>query len=244
MPNNSNLTKVIISFEHVVKTYTDDGSGIGLKDITFQIKEGEFVCIIGESGGGKSTLLKLITGIEEPTSGKVARPKNVSEVFQSYALLPWATVLDNVALILRINNVPEKDAIKESMHYLDMMGLRGFENRYPRELSGGQQQRVGIARALAVEPRVLLLDEPFSNLDPKLTGELHHDLIKIWSKNKKTVVMVSHSIEEAVALADKIILLKNFRVEKIFDINLRRPRQEQSRDFIWEVLKIRKEFFR
>jgi len=164
-------------------------------------------------------------------------------VFQSGALFPWLNVFENVALGLRAKNVDDKKVEIICDKYIEMAGLAGFEEKFPHELSGGQKQRVGLARALAVEPKVLLLDEPFSALDTGTTEELHKDLIKIWQQTKKTIVMVSHSIEEAVTLADRIMLMKAGVVEKTFSITLPRPRREQESDFMHDVQTIRKKFF-
>src|SRR5262249_34994340 len=144
---------------------------------------------------------------------------------------------------LRANNLSKRKANQAVAKYLDMMGLVDFLSKFPRELSGGQRQRVGIARALAVEPQVLLLDEPFSALDAKTTEELHKDVLNIWSQTRTTIVMVSHLIEEAVSLADRIILMKNFSVSTVFTIDLPRPRRESGELFSHEVNKIRREFF-
>ena len=232
-------SKTIISFDHVSKSFEE--TAIALRDASFEIKEGEFACIIGPSGGGKSTILRIIAGLEKETSGTVKKPENISMVFQSGALLPWLTVLENVSLGLH----GEKNHVhRESEKYIAMMGLKEFLEKYPHELSGGQRQRVGIARALAVQPAVLLLDEPFSALDPKTTEELHKDLIKIWEETKTTIVMVSHLIEEAVTLAEKILLIKNFSIDHTFSITLPRPRRENEAGFAHEVSGIRREFFK
>ena len=233
----------IIRFEKASKIY-QPGDEVALRDATFEIATGEFFCVIGPSGGGKSTILELIAGLKDISSGTVIKPENVSMVFQAGALLPWLTVLQNVALGLEAKRLPKTEIHATSIKYVEMMGLKGFEEKYPRDLSGGQRQRVGIARALAVKPSVLLLDEPFSALDPKTTEELHQDIIKIWQETKTTIVMISHLIEEAVSLADRILLIKNHTVGHIFTINLPRPRRENEATFAHEVLQVRKEFFK
>ncbi len=241
MQNDSNLNNIII-FSNVGKIYPPDE--VALRNVTFEVKEGEFVCIIGPSGGGKSTILKIMAGLENQFSGAIAKPENISMVFQSGALFPWLSVFDNVAMGLRALNFPESKTKEECLRYIKMMELDGLIEKYPRELSGGQRQRVGIARALAVNPSILLLDEPFSALDAKTTEELHQDIIKIWRETKKTIIMVSHLIEEALSLADRVILMKNFTVDKIFNIELPRPRHEQGEAFTKLMLEVRKEFFK
>jgi NitT/TauT family transport system ATP-binding protein len=241
MPNDSNLNNPIISFDRVSKAF--EGGAVALRDVSFSVSRGEFVCIIGPSGGGKSTILNIIAGLEKETSGMVKKPKNISMVFQSSALLPWLTAHENV--IFGLEGHVDKDAIqKEGEKYLLMMELGGMAKKFPRELSGGERQRVGIARALAVKPSVLLLDEPFSALDPKTTEELHKDLIKIWRETKTTIVMVSHLIEEAVALSERVMLIKNYTVQKTFSIDLARPRRENEAEFAKVVLEVRREFFK
>ena len=166
-------------------------------------------------------------------------------VFQTIALFPWLSVFENVALGLRAkHNLPESAIIRTATKYIEMMNMSGFVTKYPHELSGGQRQRVGIARALAINPKVLLLDEPFSALDPKTTAELHDDVIRIWRETGKTIIMVSHLIEEAVSLADRVLLVKKYTVSHEFTIDFPYPRREQAVDFSREVLKIRKEFFK
>jgi len=240
---NATDSNNLIVFDHVSKVYEDTGKELALKDVSFSVTRGEFLCIIGPSGGGKSTILKLIAGLEEPSSGKLIKPDRISMVFQSGALFPWMTAAENVALGLEAKHLPKNEIISATEKYLGMVGLKTMEGKYPRELSGGQKQRVGIARALATDPEVLLLDEPFSALDPITTDELHRDLISIWEQTRKTIVMVSHLIEEAVSLADKIILVKNLTVDHLFSIDLHRPRRENEAAFAHEVLGVRKIFF-
>jgi NitT/TauT family transport system ATP-binding protein len=241
--------KTIISFEKVAKVYTEPYDVV-LKDISFEILEGEFICLVGASGSGKSTIIEIIAGLEKETGGKVIKPAEISMAFQAGALFPWLTVRENVEFGLRAKKENgETDlsdvALKsEAEKYIAMMKLDEFKEKYPRDLSGGQRQRVGIARALAVSPAVLLLDEPFSALDPVTTAELHDDMLHIWQTTKKTIIMVSHIIEEAVSLAGRIFLIKNKGIDMVFPINLPYPRRDQEVDFTREVLKIRKEFFK
>lgn len=242
MHNDSGLNK-IIQFDKVSKSF-DDGKDVALRDVSFSVSPGEFVCLIGPSGCGKSTVLNIIAGLEKETSGKVKRPPNVSVVFQSGALFPWLNVFENVAFGLRARAIKGKQLERASLYYIDLMKLNGLEEKYPHELSGGQKQRVGIARALAVNPSVLILDEPFSSLDPKITAELHGDLLDIWAKSRQTIVMVSHLIEEAVSLAERVILMKNYSIAETFNVRIKYPRRDQAEEYIKEVHKIRNEFFR
>ena len=242
MPNDSNSNNLIV-FSGVSKIY-EPTKEVALRDVSLSVERGKFVCIIGPSGGGKSTVLKLIAGLERPSSGTIVNPSHSAMVFQAGALLPWLSVYENVALGLsgRHGSAAKIGATVEK--YIALVGLSGMEQKCPRELSGGQRQRVGIARALAVNPEVLLLDEPFSALDPKTTEELHQDLLKIWSATGKTIVMVSHLIEEAVALADEVILIKDYTVARTFPISLPRPRRANEASFAHEVTEVRKEFFK
>ena len=227
-----------IVLEHVGKSYVTPPSLV-VRDVSLVIRRGEFFCLIGPSGCGKSTVIKLMAGIEVPTVGKVTRPDHVGMVFQSYALLPWLTVEANVAFAARMRGFDEDKVDEVTETYLRMVHLEGFAKRYPRELSGGQRQRVGIARALAVEPEVLLLDEPFSALDPLMVDELHEDLLRIWGETGKTIVMVSHHFEEAVLLADRIGVILEGTLERVIEIGLPRPRDEADPAFMTEVQKLR-----
>lgn len=227
-----------IVFEHVDKSYETPPSYV-VRDFSLSIRAGEFFCLVGPSGCGKSTVLKLMAGIEEPSAGTVVRPERIGMVFQSYALLPWLTVEENVAFPARMLRFPEETIEADTVRYLDMVHLAGFAKKYPRELSGGQRQRVGIARSLIVNPNVLLLDEPFSALDPVITDELHEDLLKIWSATQKTIVLVTHHFDEAVTLADRVGIMRDGALETIVPITLPRPRNEQSAAFALEVQKMR-----
>lgn len=214
----------MITLEGVEKRFAD--GGYALQDIHLQVKDKEFVSIVGPSGCGKSTLLRIIAGLEEKTAGVVGAPNKLAMVFQSAALLPWKSTLDNAAFGLAMHSV--KTARKQARDRLAEVGLAGYEERLPRALSGGQRQRVGIARALAVGPEALLLDEPFSALDSFTTRNLHQDLLKIWRSNGMTVVLVSHSIEEAVELADRVVVMHQGKILKTFTVDLPRPRKREG----------------
>jgi NitT/TauT family transport system ATP-binding protein len=224
------LTK-IIDFAAVSRIYKAV-KVTAISDVSFTVDEGEFFCIIGPSGCGKSTILRLIGGIEEQSGGTIEKPDEVSMVFQSGALLPWMTVEENVSLVNKVKGLSSLKTDELTTKYLRMVDLEAFRFRYPRELSGGQKQRVGIARALAVEPKVLLLDEPFSALDPLTTDELHAYLLRIWRETGKTIVMVSHSIEEALFLSDRIAVMKQGTIKEIVEVELKRPRKEESKEFL------------
>ena len=228
-----------ISLKNVSKVYKT-AKVTALSDVNLDVNSGEFFCIVGPSGCGKSTILKLISGLEQVTTGEVIAPKEISMVFQSGALLPWMSVEENVSFVVGTKGLSKFKTEEQTTKYLRMVDLEGFRFRYPRELSGGQRQRVGIARALAVEPEVLLLDEPFSALDPVTTEELHTYLLKIWKETGKTIVMVSHLIEEAILLSDKIAVMKQSKIEQIIDVNLKRPRSEGSKDFLKTMEEIKK----
>lgn len=231
-----------IEFHNVEKTYPGEKHPV-VRGVTFSVAQGEFVCLIGQSGSGKTTILKMIAGLEEPTGGIVQKPGHVAMAFQLGALFPWLTVYENVALGLREKKISEGEISRAVERELRAMNMHAFAQKYPADLSGGQRQRVGIARALAVDPEVLLLDEPFSALDPKTTAELHDDIIAIWRQTKKTIVMVSHVIEEAASLADRVILVRGGTIDTIFPIDLPYPRRE-SENFHHDVMRIRREFFK
>jgi len=227
-----------IVLERVDKSYAGSAAYV-VRDFSLSITRGEFFCLIGPSGCGKSTVIKMIAGIEPPTSGAVTRPERIGMVFQSYALLPWLTVEANVAFAARMAGFAAKKVETLTRRYLKMVRLEDFAKRYPRELSGGQRERVGLARALAVEPDVLLMDEPFSALDPVMVDQLHADVLRIWAETGKTVVMVSHNFEEAVFLADRIRIIRDGRLEKVVQVDLPRPRNEGDPAFATQVRQLR-----
>lgn len=235
--------KPIVEFKNVSKTF-HPGNQPALRDVSFTVNDGEFLCLIGPSGEGKSTILKIISNLEKETSGTVVCPPKVSMAFQTVALFPWLTVMENILMGLEAENIPASQAKVIAKKYIEMMKLTELVDKRPIDLSGGQRQRVGIARALAVDPHVLLLDEPFSALDPKTTAELHDDIIAIWKETKKTIIMVSHIIEEAVSLAERILLIKKYTIAETFTVDIPYPRRDAETHFMHEVTKIRKEFFK
>ncbi len=241
MQNDSNSTKHIITFKNVWKRYEEND--LGLIDIDLAITKGDFVALIGPSGCGKSTLMKIVAGLEAPTEGVVEKPERVSLVFQNGALFPWLSVKDNVMVGARAIGGTEIDQRERTENAIAKLGLADFSEKTPRELSGGQRQRIGIARALASNPEVLLLDEPFSALDPKTTEELHRDISLLWQQTGATIIMVTHLIEEAVALANRIIIMKEFRIVGDYPVTMTHPRREDGATFGLEVRKIHKAFF-
>ncbi len=206
-----------------------------LKDISFSIAAGRFVCVVGPSGCGKSTLLKVLAGLQAPSAGKVLLDdmplqgpgKNRAMVFQSASLLPWRTVLRNITYGLEIQGFSFQDAEKIAGDFIDLVGLSGFEESYPREISGGMQQRVNLARALVTNPGLLLMDEPFANLDPQLRNFMQAEVERIWEQTRQTTLFVTHLIDEAIFLADEIIVLtaRPGRIKTIVPVDFPRPRK-------------------
>ncbi len=229
----------IIVLSHVNKSYEIKPKKWAVADLSLSVKKGEFFCLVGPSGCGKSTILKMIAGLQDVTTGHIIKPDKISMVFQSDALLPWLTVEQNVSIVAKMYGFSQEKVKEITVRYIKMVGLEQLRKKYPRELSGGQRQRVGIARALAVETEVLLLDEPFSSLDPMTTDELHNDLLNIWKNTQKTVFMVSHLLEEAVILADRIGVMKEGTLKSNVTVSLPRPRVENS-DFLNQVAQVKK----
>ena len=237
----------IISASSVSYTYTNIETGERLdvlKDISFNVHKGEFVSIIGPSGCGKSTFLKILTHLIPMKKGTILTDtKKIAVVFQNFALFPWLTVKENIAFGLKMSGVSKKERNIIAEEKIDEVGLRGFDNKYPGELSGGMKQRVGIARALAMSPDVLLMDEPFSSLDALTAEKLRTELHDIWLKYKMTVIMVTHLVEEAVELSDKIVVFSQRPsvVKKVIEITLPRPRNKRSQEYYDLVDSIAKE---
>ena len=221
---------------------TSDHEITALADVSFDIRDNEFFCVVGQSGCGKTTLLNLLAGFEQPTAGSVAIDgDSISEpswdkavVFQEHALFPWCTVRRNITFGLEMKGLDREEQRRISDHYIALVGLRGFEDRYPNELSGGMAQRVAIARALAVDPSLLLMDEPFGALDVQTRSYMQRELLKIWQAEPKTVFFVTHSIREAVMLGDRVLILSRGpgRVKEILDIEAPRPRAEDDEEII------------
>ena len=229
-------SEYILSTKSVDKSFKLDSSKQKvLDDISVDVKPGEFVCFVGPSGCGKSTLLRLISGLMKPDSGEVTmKPKTkLAFVFQNFGLFPWLTVKQNIGFGLKMTGVPKEVIDREVKKQIAQMCLQGFETKHPKELSGGMKQRVGIARALSVKPDILLLDEPFSALDTFTAENLRQDLLNIWQKQQLTVVMVSHLVEEAVELSDRVVVFsaKPGRIKKEVNISLSRPRNKRSTQF-------------
>lgn len=239
---NSNI---LLNLEHVYQVYSS-GQNLftAVEDINLTLSEGQFVALLGPSGCGKSTLLRIIAGLQKPSQGKVLyrnQPLHgvnpyASIVFQTFALFPWLSVLDNVDLALKVKGIEANERKKIAIDLLDRVGLDGFESAYPRELSGGMRQKVGFARAMAVEPELLCLDEPFSALDVLSAEALRGELLELWTEGKiptKAILMVSHNIEEAIFMADRIVVMDKEPGRIISDImiDIPHPRQRKSVEF-------------
>jgi NitT/TauT family transport system ATP-binding protein len=234
----------LLELKNITKEYVDDRGKkiVVLNSINLSINHHEYISIVGPSGGGKSTLLRIIMGLEKCTTGEVllkGEPlkgkvdPHMAMVFQSFGLFPWLTVVENVEFGLESNHIPKEERRKKSLNIIQEVGLEGFENAYPRELSGGMKQRVGIARALVLDPEVLLMDEPFSSLDPLTAEALREEILKVWSNRLTTpdvVIMVSHNVEEAVYLSDRVVVLSHRPASVVKDVNIDIPRPREKRD--------------
>lgn len=214
-----------------------------IRNIDFRVHENEFLVVLGPGQCGKSTLLRIIAGLESADTGQVmmhgeavtkAGPDR-GIVFQGYMLFAWKTVLGNVELGLKLAGIPRQRRKEVAMHYIDMVGLKGFENHYPHQLSGGMKQRVGIARAYATSPEVLLLDEPFGQLDAQTRVFMQHETARLWEHERKTVIFVTNNIDEAIFLADRIVVMEGKlpgHIKKEYTVDLPRPREHTDLEFL------------
>ncbi|HEX7230730.1 MAG TPA: ABC transporter ATP-binding protein [Candidatus Binatia bacterium] len=260
--NGLNASKALVQIQGVSKSFhktvKENTTEIkALSDVSLSIRENEFVSIIGPSGCGKTTLLKMIDGLIPYDSGTIVIDgtpvtgpgPDRAVVFQSFALLPWRSVLANVEFSLELRQLSKEERTKTARDYLQRVGLADFENHYPHELSGGMQQRAGLARALAVNPAILLMDEPFGAVDAQTRQLLQEELLELWQRERKTVIFVTHSMDEAVYLSDRVVVMspRPGKVAEILDVPLPRPRvSEEVRrhakfvdltNYIWESLK-------
>lgn len=265
MAGNSPVRAVKAEIRHVVKKFNGrNGEVTALNGVDLNIGENEFVCVVGPSGCGKSTLLNILGGLDTPTEGRVlVDGKEVNGpspergiVFQQYALFPWLTVKKNVEFGLRQQKKSREECEEIAQKYLKMVDLEEFANAYPKELSGGMKQRVAIARAYAVNPKLLLMDEPFGALDAQTRTQLQSDLLETWEKEQKTCFFITHDVEEAIILAERVIVMhaRPGRVKEIVDIDIPYPRDQATKmsprflelkNYIWkqvyeEYLAVRK----
>ncbi len=249
-----------IKIEDLCVSFPDKEGGspvVALQNINLDIRQGEFISLLGPSGCGKTTLLRTIADLQQPTSGRISvrglspreirLQKKYGIVFQNPVLYEWRTVRRNVCMPMEMMGIPKKDRTARVTKMLELVGLMEFGKKYPHELSGGMQQRVGIARALAIKPEILLMDEPFSALDEFTKEKLHEDLLRIWKKTNKTILFVTHNIQEAVFLSDRVVVLSPHpgRVSAVVDITLDRPRSldiKNTPEFNELVVKVRKSF--
>lgn len=235
------MSKIVIN--EVSKAFRNKGSVFkSLDGISLDIKEGEFLCVLGPSGCGKSTILRLIAGLDKPSSGEILMDNEAiygpdykrGMVFQEYSLFPWRSVIDNVAFSLEMKGMGEEDRYKIAEEYLKTVGLHKFKESKPHELSGGMKQRVAIVRSLAGDPEVLLMDEPFGALDVQTRNQLQRDLLKIWEDQGKTIIFVTHSVDEAVFLGDRVVLMSKGpgKISKVFNVDIKRIRDRLDPEFL------------
>ena len=222
--------------------FSDKGYFTAIKDVSFDVNDGEFLVILGPGRCGKTVLLNIIAGLEQQTEGKVVyngrewkgvNPE-ISMVFQKLALMPFKTVMENVELGLKFRGMSKGQRREIAQHYIELVGLKGFEKSYPTQLSGGMKQRVGIARAYAADPKLLIMDEPFGQLDAQTRYQMQEEILRIWEKEKRTVIFVTNNIEEACYLGDRIILLSYCpaTVKEVYPISIPRPRDMVSEEFL------------
>ncbi|MDD4299345.1 MAG: ABC transporter ATP-binding protein [Methanomicrobium sp.] len=233
----------LLSIENMKKVFSEgeDDEVVALEDVNLEISDEEFICLVGPSGCGKTTLLRIIAGLDAPSFGSaLLLGKSISGpdpkrgmVFQEYSLFPWLKVIDNIGFGLEIKGVPKEERIKTSRKYLELVGLSQFADSFPHELSGGMRQRVAIARALANDPKLLLMDEPFGALDAQTRNMMQRELLEIWQRAKKTIIFVTHSVDEAVFLADRIVVMspRPGNIKEIVDVNIPRCRDRTAPEF-------------
>jgi NitT/TauT family transport system ATP-binding protein len=232
-----------LAVRDVSKTFERRGERVkALDHVSLDAEFGEFVCLLGVSGCGKSTLLQIVTGLEQPSEGEVlieAQPVNgathpkAAVVFQEHGLFPWMTVEQNVGFNLKAKGAPREERRAAAKEFITLVGLDGFERRYPHELSGGMRQRVGLARALTTRPKLLLMDEPFGALDAQTRGVMQGELLRIWAAHRATILFVTHGVDEAVLLADRVAIMspRPGRIRHVMTIDLPRPRDPTSAPF-------------
>jgi len=252
------VTRALVAIRGVSQHFGADGASVSaLEGIDLEVPDGQFVSVVGPSGCGKSTLLSLVAGLRLPSRGAVLcdgepitapMPRKVGMIFQEANLLPWLSAVDNVAFPLKLRHVPKRERLDAAARMLELTGLAGFEHRLPHQLSGGMKQRVAIARGLVQNPAVLLMDEPFASLDEQTRMVLGDELLRIWSETRKTVLFVTHSLNEAVYLADRVVVL-SARPGRVVDdvlVDLSRPRSFAMttserfgalKDRIWQHIK-------
>jgi len=247
-------TKIVV--DHASKLFLE-GSVIAFRNVDLHVRSNEVLCIVGPSGCGKTTLLRCIGGLLTPNSGRVLidgqtvngpRP-GIAIVFQHFGLLPWKSVEGNVAFGLKIAGAPRELIAQRLDHYLKLVGLTGFENHFPYQLSGGMQQRVGLARALAIDPEILLMDEPFASVDAQTREVLQEELLRLHDRERKTMIFITHSIDEALILGDRVAVMASRpgRVKEVLQVEFPRPRDPAAvraharyaelRNHIWEELR-------
>jgi len=247
-------SKIVV--DHASKLFLE-GSVVAFRNVDLQIRNQEVLCVVGPSGCGKTTLLRCIGGLLAPSSGQVlidgqavdCPREGVAIVFQHFGLLPWKSVMDNVAFGLRIAGAPREVITQRLDHYIQLVGLAGFENHYPYQLSGGMQQRVGLARALAIDPEILLMDEPFASVDAQTREVLQEELLQLHERERKTMIFITHSIDEAIILGDRVAVMASRpgRIKEILTVDFARPRDPAAvraqsrytelRNHIWEELR-------
>lgn len=232
---------VKIRFDHITKTFTSGANAVtAIDDFSFDVRQGEFLAIVGPSGCGKTTLLRMLAGLETQTGGRIhvvrkdpSRPEN-SMIPQGDSIFPWMNVRENVEFGLRLRGISRRERMKKARHYIEVIGLGNFEKSFPHQLSGGMRQRVSIARAFVNDPEILLMDEPFGALDEQTKFTLQQELLRLWESTKKTVVFITHGLDEALTLADRVLVMtpRPGRISKVIEVPFDRPR---------EVLKLRQD---
>lgn len=256
MAGETGNLKPKVEIKAVEKVYEGrNGKTVALNGVNLDIYNNEFICVVGPSGCGKSTLLNIIAGLHEATAGEVLVDGVKVEgtgvdrgvVFQQYALFPWLTVLKNVEFGLQIQKMPKAQQEEIAMKYIKMVGLEKFVNAYPKELSGGMKQRVAIARAYAVNPSILLMDEPFGALDAQTRTQLQTELLKTWEEEQKTCFFITHDVEEAILLATRVVVMsaRPGRIKEVIDIDIPYPRNQETKmlprftelkNYIWNMV--------